>query len=240
MEEKRGMNRGSFLWGRSIHNIRIERLWVDVTQGFGGKWKEFFGLLEVYCGLDAADEGHLWLLHFVFLEKIRRDAELWRTIWNQHRMRLPEGGRSSPAQMWFFGQVKHGSRGIDDAALWMDQQQAQEAIRPVDSAEHSQDDALYQLSEHEGGGAMYGVDWIDMEDPRLLSHRSTSRPLNMPYVAVEPPDCPLKGDQEGWLSSLLSAEKDVNDREGMADVWEKALDAYNAFLDVSQQQGAQT
>ncbi|KAK6966877.1 nitrite transporter NirC [Favolaschia claudopus] len=41
MEEVRGSGRGSFIWGRSVHNTRIERLWYDVTHGFGKKWKEW-------------------------------------------------------------------------------------------------------------------------------------------------------------------------------------------------------
>ncbi|KZT50208.1 hypothetical protein CALCODRAFT_417357, partial [Calocera cornea HHB12733] len=112
MERKRGLHRGSFLWGRSVHNIRIERLWVDVTRGFGSKWKEFFGALEIYADLDASDEGHLWLLHLVFLGKINRDADLWRQIWNEHRLKLPDGGRCSPSQLWYFGHQEKGGRGL--------------------------------------------------------------------------------------------------------------------------------
>ncbi|KAJ6473103.1 hypothetical protein C8R45DRAFT_1163534, partial [Mycena sanguinolenta] len=35
----------------SVHNIRIERLWVDWTNGVGRKWVNFFYELEVTCGL---------------------------------------------------------------------------------------------------------------------------------------------------------------------------------------------
>jgi hypothetical protein len=59
MEAARGIERGSYIWGRlvligvrlminislvdrSVHNICIERLWCDFTQGFGAKWKIFF------------------------------------------------------------------------------------------------------------------------------------------------------------------------------------------------------
>ncbi|KAI0371588.1 hypothetical protein BV20DRAFT_1051599 [Pilatotrama ljubarskyi] len=75
MEEVRGLGRGSYIWGRSVHNIRIERLWVDVTSGFGSKWKEFFHQLEAQHGLNVDNDAHVWLLHHLFLEAINRDAE---------------------------------------------------------------------------------------------------------------------------------------------------------------------
>lgn len=35
---------------RSVHNVRIERLWVDVTGQVGAKWSAFFSMLELrYC-----------------------------------------------------------------------------------------------------------------------------------------------------------------------------------------------
>ncbi|KAJ7123909.1 hypothetical protein C8R46DRAFT_1169561 [Mycena filopes] len=35
METHRGPGCGSYIWGRSIHNTRIEQLWYNVTHGFG-------------------------------------------------------------------------------------------------------------------------------------------------------------------------------------------------------------
>ena len=64
----------TFLFYRSVHNIRIERLWQDVTRGFGRKWKEFFQQLEVEWGLDPNNDAHIWLLHYLFLEAINEDA----------------------------------------------------------------------------------------------------------------------------------------------------------------------
>ncbi|KAF4569538.1 hypothetical protein EYR36_009332 [Pleurotus pulmonarius] len=47
MESLKGLEHGSYIWGRSVHNVRIERPWRDITLGFGQKWKQFFEHLEV-------------------------------------------------------------------------------------------------------------------------------------------------------------------------------------------------
>jgi hypothetical protein len=91
MAEIRGAGRGSYIWGRysclfgiqakfdgrhrSIHNTRIERLWYDVTSGFGSKWKEFFLALEHNDELNPSLPSHIWLLHFLFRPAIHEDAQ---------------------------------------------------------------------------------------------------------------------------------------------------------------------
>ncbi|KZT58973.1 hypothetical protein CALCODRAFT_423893, partial [Calocera cornea HHB12733] len=109
---KRGINCGSFIWGRSVHNVRIERMWVDVTKDFGGKWKKIFIHLETWYGLDIQHNAHIWLLHHLFLHDVRADAEMWRGTWNAHRMRTPDGPMRSPNQMWFLGMLLQGYHGI--------------------------------------------------------------------------------------------------------------------------------
>ncbi|KAJ7331348.1 hypothetical protein DFH08DRAFT_916458 [Mycena albidolilacea] len=58
METKRGVSGDSYIWGRSVNNTRIERLWYNVTHGFGFKWKTFFIDLTINHGLDPADGPH--------------------------------------------------------------------------------------------------------------------------------------------------------------------------------------
>ncbi|KAJ6573722.1 hypothetical protein B0H10DRAFT_2168551 [Mycena sp. CBHHK59/15] len=87
MEEVRGPGRGSFIWG-NVHNTRIERLWYDVTHGFGKKWKVFFLDLEANHGLNPTRPGHIWLLHHLFLSSINRDAQDWAEAWNSHQLTI--------------------------------------------------------------------------------------------------------------------------------------------------------
>ncbi|KAK6969559.1 nitrite transporter NirC, partial [Favolaschia claudopus] len=91
MEEVKGPGRGSFIWGRSVHNTRIERLWYDVTHGFGKKWKVFFLDLETNHGLNPTRPGHIWLLRHLFLASINRDAQDWAEAWNSHQLTGPRG-----------------------------------------------------------------------------------------------------------------------------------------------------
>ncbi|KAI0716243.1 hypothetical protein C8Q76DRAFT_767470 [Earliella scabrosa] len=92
MERRRWLHRVSYIWGRSVHNTRIERLWYDVTRGFGGKWKNFFMELEHSYSLD-----HIWLIHHLFLDVINADAQLeWAAAWlNAHRLEAPGSRRAS-------------------------------------------------------------------------------------------------------------------------------------------------
>jgi hypothetical protein len=97
---------------RSVHNVRIERLWVDFTQGVGRKWREFFEDLEMNDGLDLDLPAHIWLLHWLFLEAINTDISEWVDAWNHHKVSLQGEHDKSPRDMYIFGMLEHGPRGI--------------------------------------------------------------------------------------------------------------------------------
>ena len=61
---------------RSVHNVCIECLWVDVTGQIGSSWADAFTNLELFHGLDINNPHHIWLLHILFLSIINSELEL--------------------------------------------------------------------------------------------------------------------------------------------------------------------
>ena len=96
---------------RSIHNVHIEWLWVDVTAQVGAKWHEFFTILEIQHGLDVNNMNHIWLLHCLYLSDLNTELASFAEGWNQHQMQLCNGPNCSPANMFGFDMLVHGVRG---------------------------------------------------------------------------------------------------------------------------------
>ncbi|KZT31855.1 hypothetical protein SISSUDRAFT_994648 [Sistotremastrum suecicum HHB10207 ss-3] len=186
MTENRGANRGSYIWGRSVHNTRIERLWYDVTKNFGKKWKNFFRDLELNDSLNVDNPVHLWLLHYLFLSAVNQDAEIWARAWNVHKLKLSGVRDRTPTDMFLLGMVEHGLRGFE----------------PVD------DLAPEDL-------AVYGVDFEVLDDRVLMQHHfeqqevpqgffaEDAHPDHMADIQFEPPNCPFSPENLQLLAGLL-------------------------------------
>ncbi|KAF9642920.1 hypothetical protein BDM02DRAFT_3192471 [Thelephora ganbajun] len=102
-----GPNRASFMWGKSTHNTRIERLWLESGQHFARGWRAFFTHLEQHHSLERDNPHHIWLLHTLFLEDIQHDCDEFCLDWNSHPL-SGKGQNMSPLDIWLLGQTQHG------------------------------------------------------------------------------------------------------------------------------------
>ncbi|KAH8976525.1 hypothetical protein EDB86DRAFT_3068951 [Lactarius hatsudake] len=217
----RGVERGSYIHGKSVHNIRIERLWVDVTNGFGSKWKSNHGL-------DVDKDAHIWLLHFLFLHYINTDADAWMRAWNMHTLSRQGDSHLSPNSLYFRGMAVHGLRGLRP-----------NHTRPSGPNTGSEDATrffTYQMS--------YGIDWDEFDVAHIIEHHRDRHatdqidPVSNPFLALDPADmryvvvpdirCPFSDYQVEELStyivSHLSEEmRSTPDMQARAHAWDLAL-----------------
>lgn len=195
---------------RSVHNTRIERIWYDVTEGFGKKWKNFFLDLEANHGLQVENPAHIWLLHHLFLADINADALQWAEAWNCHKLQLRGERAKSPKEMFLVSMLVDGPRGLGEN-LEVEEE-------PIDIEQ-------------------FGIDWDVMGDPALFEHHRrhnpdeelddllSTAPRQLSHVPCEPPESPLTETQIPRLHVKLQRLVDTGSKSMIVrrQVWVTAL-----------------
>ncbi|KAJ7145457.1 hypothetical protein C8R46DRAFT_1167479 [Mycena filopes] len=204
----------------SVHNVRIERLWVDITAQLGATWSERFTLLEIRYGLDINNIGHIWLLHFLFLATINSQLAFFAESWNQHRIQIRNGPNRSPADMFVFDMLVNGVRGNQLPAEEEEMDEEELEVYGIDWA-GLRDDTLLASQRANNSTAEGPTSWIGRVGPPPLSDLSS--------VVVEPPPGVFEDGEEvglyGAVVHLLGSAED----EDCIILWTHAL-AYTRSL----------
>ena len=168
MECHHGKQHGAYIWGRyvlfllksfffeyiifrSVWNVCIECLWVDVTAQVSAYWSKFFVQLELWHSLNINNIHHIWLLQYLFLHIINTQLSFWVHSWNQHKLKIWDRPNRSPTDLFIFDMLVHG--------VWGDQLPDKEEL----STEKLE---------------VYGVDWENLQDDKLLRAWRQNNPMD--------------------------------------------------------------
>lgn len=206
---------------RSVHNIRIERLWVDVTAQVGASWANIFTELELRYGLDINNVHHIWLVHYLFLHTINQQLAFFAESWNQHRLQIRDGPNRSPADLFGFDMFVHGVRGDELPEDMLNDEEIE----------------------------VYGVDWEALHDEDVLQSQRRNNvthegwtswvgrvgpPEHLSNVSVDPPSTPLsQHDELGVLNQALLSRAHSGNAADIINLWTigfgHARAMYNGF-----------
>ncbi|KAG9041672.1 hypothetical protein FS837_011900 [Tulasnella sp. UAMH 9824] len=98
MHEHWGRAHNAYLRGRSIQNIRIERLWRDVRKDSLEAFRRVFLSLEEEELLDMSDTVQRAALFLVFQPRIQSSLDQTQAAWNNHKIRT--AGNKTPLAMF--------------------------------------------------------------------------------------------------------------------------------------------
>jgi hypothetical protein len=191
---------------RSVHNVRIERLWVDITAQIGAAFAEAFTDLELHHGLDINNANHIWLLHTLFLPTLNQRLDFFAESWNQHTIQIRGGPNRSPLDMFGFDMLVHGVRG--DAIPSDDLTAAELETYGIDWAAYRDGAILQSVRQHARNEP--ASSWVGQTGP----------PQNLNEVPLYPPPAPFPDNS---VDGLLEAAAGNGQDYSIPGAWFRAL-----------------
>ncbi|KAK1989653.1 hypothetical protein LX36DRAFT_497281 [Colletotrichum falcatum] len=79
--------RDCWIFGKSIHNVKIESWWGQLCQASSAQWREYFGRLQAFGLFNPSSLTDRIALLFIFMPLIRKDFTDFVNVWNNHRIR---------------------------------------------------------------------------------------------------------------------------------------------------------
>lgn len=170
--------------------------------------------LEAHHGLDPSQPAHIWLLHHLFLKSVNQDAQEWANAWDSHKLQMKGQCEHSPHDMFFFGTLQEGPRGMTTLT-------------------YPEDEEIDDM-------ASYGIDWEVNDDEAVMTHLLQSNPQDLeeenPFasastlgklseVLCNPPNCPFDDAQVLYLNNCLQEHSDIFScsMNTHGRVWQQAL-----------------
>ncbi len=164
---------------------------------------------------------HIWLLHYLFLDKLNENITEWANAWNNHKMHIPGIGTRSPADLRWFSLLRDGAQGFGPSAQHFEP--LEDTVSPDEVAEYGIDWDAYNNSQiHDHHSANNSTDQFS-ENP-FISHY----PDKFNIVDVQESRCPFTSEELNVftynfsiLPESLRLSRDLSD---LKQVWILALE----------------
>ena len=118
MLQQRGTRRGSIITGSSVHNSRVERAHRDIYSGVLCFFARIFVQLEDNQLLDPLNELHLFALHYVYIPRINKCLDEFKSQWKNHP--LSSERNRTPLQLFTSGVIENQQSGYSGVQSILD------------------------------------------------------------------------------------------------------------------------